>query len=405
MGDQVSLQNIFEDFLNKKSIFINKDALTIRYTPKNIPHRDEQINTLAKILAPCLRLERPSNIFIYGKTGTGKTCVVQHIARQLEATAIKKEIPLKVIYINCNLKRVADTEYRLIAQLCREVGTEVPMTGLPTNEVYKAFFNSIDDKRQIIIIILDEIDNLVKKCGDEVLYNFTRINQELDNAKVSFIGISNDVTFKNNLDPRVKSSLSEEELVFPPYDALQIKDILTERANVAFAQDVISEEVISKCAAYAAREHGDARRALDLLRVAGELAEREGSDQVLEKHVDSAEEKIESDSVFEVIKHLPYQSQLVFYSGLVIQETKPPPIYTGELFDVYTEICKKVGSKILTQRRVSDLISELDMLGLFNAKVVSKGRYGRTRELSVSVSETNLDKIKVFLDEKIGISA
>jgi cell division control protein 6 len=202
----VAVDKIFEEFLTKQSIFSNKDALTIKYTPDNIPHREEQIAALAKILAPALRLERPSNIFIYGKTGSGKSLCTTYVTAQLEKLASQKNIPLKVVYVNCKMRKVADTEYRLIAQLAREFGQDIPATGLPTDEVYKIFFEAIDKKQEIIILILDEVDQLVKKVGDEVLYNLTRINQELKNAKLSIIGISNDVLFMNNIDPRVKSS-------------------------------------------------------------------------------------------------------------------------------------------------------------------------------------------------------
>ncbi|MFA5406075.1 MAG: ORC1-type DNA replication protein [Candidatus Nanoarchaeia archaeon] len=401
---QSSLEGIFEDFLNHESVFINKDSLSIRYTPDSIPHRDIQINALAKVLAPCLRFERPSNIFIYGKTGTGKTLVVQRVCHQLEAIALKKQVPLKVIYVNCKMRRVADTEYRLLAQLARDVGHNVPATGLPTDEIYKVFFNAIDTKEQVVIIVLDEIDRLVHKCGDDVLYNLTRINQELSKAKVCIIGISNDVTFTDDIDPRVKSSMNEEEMVFPPYDALQIKDILLGRAKIGFAEDSCSDTVISKCAAYAARDHGDARRALDLLRVAGELADRDSKSNVDESYVDFAEEKIEHDNIFEVVKHLPAQSQLLLYAGFILHETNNKAFFTGDLFGVYNDLCNKVGLKVLTQRRISDLIAELDMLGLFNARVISKGRYGRTREVNIGISSNSLVKVRALLDKQMGLN-
>lgn len=398
----LAVDKIFEEFLNKKSIFSNKESLAIKYTPETIPHREEQISSIAKILAPALRLEKPSNIFIYGKTGTGKTLCAKYVCDQLHSLAVKKNIPLKVVNINCKMRKVTDTEYRLIAQLTREFGQAIPATGLPTDEVYKIFFETIDKEPRIVIIVLDEVDQLVKKCGDEILYNLTRVNQELKNTKVDIVGISNDATFMNNLDPRVKSSLNEEEMVFPPYDAIQLNDILTERSKLAFNPGVISQSVISKCAAYAAREHGDARRALDLLRVAGEIAERIGKDRIDEKDVDSAEEKIETETVEEIVKKLPKQSQAVLYAALLILKSREPPVYTGEIFDVYKSICIRNATKPLTQRRVSDLISELDMLGIVNAKVISKGRYGRTREISLSISDELIIKVEDILKPDLG---
>ena len=196
----------------------------------------------------------------------------------------------------------------------RQLGHEVPSTGLPTDQIYRKFIEVIDNKKKMIVIILDEVDQAVKKIDEGFLYNLTRLNSELKNSQLAIIGISNDLVFLDNVDPRVKSSLSEEELVFPPYNALQIQDILKERAKRAFKEKVFSEGVIEKCSAYAAREHGDARRALDLLRIAGELAEREGSKTIDLKYIDLAKEKIEKDKVLDIISTQPKQFQLVLLS-------------------------------------------------------------------------------------------
>ncbi len=402
---QLSLQKLFENYLNKKSIFVNKDALTIKYTPYDIPHRDEQINLCAQILAPSLRMERPSNLFIYGKTGTGKTVTIKHVCSELEKVANDKNISLKVIYLNCKMRKVADTEYRLIAQLAREMGVDVPATGLPTDEVYNLFYKAVDDKELIILIILDEIDQLIKKTGDEILYNLTRINSELTKAKISIIGISNDITFKSNLDPRVRSSLNEEEIIFPPYDALQLKDILESRSKIAFVNGVVSEAVIAKCAAFAAREHGDARKALDLLRVAGELAERENCETILERHIDEADEKIETDQVVELIKGLPKQSLTVLYAILSMDKfnEENSENHTGLVYNLYKNLCLKAGLKNLTQRRVSDLINEFDMMGIITTKVISKGRYGRTKEIELNISKETSEKLSKIIEENLNI--
>src|SRR3989344_1486083 len=281
MSRPKQLSGFFENYMKKDPIFVNKKALQGNYTPDTISHRDEQIQQIAGILAPALRMEKPSNVFLYGRTRTGKTVVSQYVADQLMKTARKKNINLQIVYLNCKMKRVADTEYRLLAQLANSFGAKVPATGLPTDEIYKVFLEKIDEDEKMIVLILDEIDQLVHKMGDGILYNLTRINSELKKAEISFIGISNDLVFADNLDPRVKSSLSEEELVFPPYNAVQLQDILKERVQLAFKKEVIEEGVIKKCAAYAAREHGEARRALELKRVAGEVAERKNKSKAL----------------------------------------------------------------------------------------------------------------------------
>lgn len=397
------LGTFFEDYLEKEPLFINKAVLQSAYTPEEIPHRDEQIKQIANILAPALRMERPSNLFIYGKTGTGKTVCVKHTTQKLRNVAEQKNINLDVIYVNCKLSKIADTEYRLIAHLSREFGKEIPSTGLPTGEVYTIFYKAIDDKKRNIILILDEIDQLINKTSDEILYNLTRINSELKNAQISIIGISNDLIFADNIDPRVKSSLSEEELIFPPYNAIQIQDILKRRTRKAFKEGVIEPGVLEKCAAYAAKDHGDARRALELMRVAGELAERDNQEKIIIKYLDVAEDKIEKDRVIDIITTQPQQFKATLYAALTITNDKKSTIFTGDLYEVYKNTCSRTGIRPLTQRRIADIISEFDMLGIINAKVISKGRYGRTREISLAIPTSIEPKIKEIIVKDLGL--
>jgi cell division control protein 6 len=399
-----SLTNFFEDFLEKESLFLNKKALQSTHTPNNIPHRDSEIKQVANVLAPCLKLEKPSNLFLYGKTGTGKTLTVKHITQNLSNISKERNIPLKTIYLNCKLKKIADTEYRLIAQLIREFDHDIASTGLPTDEVYKTFFNIIDEKKQLVLLVLDEVDQLVKKTGDEILYNLVRINEELKNSQIALVGISNNLLFIDNLDPRVRSSLSEEELIFPPYNALQIQEILRQRSQEAFKENSLEDGVIEKCAAYAAREHGDARRALELLRVAAEIAERNNLLKVKINHIDDAEEKIEKDRVIDTISHQPKQSQATLYAILTLYSKRKESIFTGDIYEIYKNVSSNIGLRPLTQRRISDIIAELDMLGVINAKVISKGRHGRTREISVLIPDIILQKTKKILEEGLALS-
>jgi len=394
-----NVQKIFQEFIQKSTpIFKDRDALNSHFTPDTIPHRDEHINMIASVLAPSLKGGKPSNIFIYGMTGTGKTLVSRYVGQELEKMSNQGTNPVKVLYINCKMRKIADTEYRLVAELCRLLGQEVPSTGLPTEQIYNTFFRVLDSRNWIVIIILDEIDTLVRKMTDNFLYNFTRINQDLKKAKVSIVGITNDLGFIDVLDPRVKSSLSEEEILFPPYNALELQDILKQRVDVGLTKGVLFEGVIPKCAALAAQEHGDARRALDLLRVAGELAERNKDTNITVNHVDDALEKIDYDRIIESVKSLPKQSKIVLYSTINLVEDNQEEIQTGDIYNIYEKTCPGCGLTPLTQRRVSDLISELDMLGIINARVVSLGRYGRTRQIKLSVSNDIKNKIKKALE-------
>jgi len=298
-----------------------------------------------------------------------------------------------------------DTEYRLIAHLAREFNKIIPTTGLPTDEVYNIFFDAVENSKSLVLLILDEMDQLLKRTGDEVIYNLTRINSELKNSQISLIGISNDLNFANELDPRVKSSLSEEKVFFSAYDALQIQDILKERSKFAFKKDVIESGVIEKCAAYAARDHGDARRALELLRVAGEIAERREKDKISIEDLDEADEKIEESKVVDAVTKQPKQFQAVLYSIITLDEkkTKKDDLFTGDVYEIYKKLCKKISLRPLTQRRVSEIIAELNMLGIIGTVVVSNGRYGRTRKINIAIQEQLMPKVKDILISDLGV--
>ncbi len=396
----MGITDFFENFLKKDSLFLDKSVLLSSYLPPEILYREEQLQEVAQILAPALRQEKPSNLFIYGKTGTGKTLSARHILNSMMNIANANNVKLKPIYINCKLKKVADTEYRLIAQLIKEFGQEIPPTGLPTDEVYNIFYRLLDQEKQVVLLILDEIDQLTKKIGDDMLYNLTRINSELKNSQICLIGISNNLIFVENLDPRVKSSLSEEEIVFPPYNAPQIQEILRQRAQKAFREGTLQAGVIEKCSAYAARDHGDARRALDLLRIAAELAERSGSSTIEIIHLDEAEKKVETDTIINAVISQPKQFQSVLYAILLLYPQKKQ-FFTGEIYEVYKSLCGKTKFNVLTQRRISDILAELDMLGIINAKIISKGRYGRTREIALSLEEDLIIKLKELLEKSL----
>lgn len=384
------LDAIFDRFISSPSIFKNHEVLRPSHIPERLPHRDYEIQFLGKALGNALRNDRPSNIFLYGKTGTGKTIVSKFVTKYLRqrAASIGKDIIVSIL--NCV---EVDTDYRVLARLCEMVGETVPFTGLPTDEVFKRFKNKLDSKKQLLIVVFDELDKLHNKSGDNVLYQLTRINTDLKRAQVSLVCITNDLSFKETLDPRVRSSLSEEELVFKPYNATQLEDILSDRAQEGFNDNVLTNGVISLCAALAAQEHGDARRALDLLRVAAELAERGSEEVVDETHVRKATKQIEKNTVQEVLVSLPVQSKVVLWGVYTLEKSNLKIVTTGDLYKVYLELCKITSLDPITPRRANSLLNELSMLGVVNTKVVSMGRYGRTTKVSLSVSPREVRNI------------
>jgi cell division control protein 6 len=375
------LNDIFERAISGKTLFINRNALRNEFIPSQIHFRDNQIKGVAQILSPALTGHKPSSLLIYGKTGTGKTVVTKYVLNRMTEKSKTMDTKIRTSYINT---RIASTEYRILSELAASLGVTLPFTGLSLSEAFNRITTKIREDSLKTIFILDEIDFLVKSSGDNLLYEFTRANESLtNNAFITLVGISNDLKFKESLDPRVLSSLNEEEIVFSPYSVDELKAILHERIEMAFIKGGVSEAAINLCAGMAAGEHGDARRAVDLLRVAGELAERGEAEIVEDSHVREASKSIERDRVLEAIQSLPIHGKLTLFVVSYFKEAEN----TGHVYAKYVDVAKRLGLEPLTQRRVSGLLSELDLLGLVSAPVVSKGRMGRSKKIRLEVPQ------------------
>ena len=378
--------NIFEKILGQDSLFIDRKAFDHAFEPSNLPHRDHEVEALVRNLVDALNGHIPSNMLPYGVPGSGKTVVTRFVLGQLLDKGVEMGQPVQTYEINC---RNVDTKYRVVqtiaSQLARRGDTPIPFTGWPTDRVLETLIYRMDRAAGVHIIVLDEIDNLVSRAGDDLLYNLTSLNTVLGNARCCIIGISNDLHFTQQLDPRVSSRLSQEDLVFHPYGALEIQDILNERVETGLREDVLEGGVLELCAALAAQEHGDARRALDLLRISVQKAEQRAQARVDPKHVRLAQSQLEYDQVTPVLKSLPLHQKVVLFAIILNEENGMRNISTGEVYRTYADACMKIGVEPLTPRRISSLLNELDTLGLIMARNVSKGRGGRSKQVNSAI--------------------
>ncbi len=378
--------NIFEKILGQDSLFIDRKAFDHAFEPSSLPHRDHEVEALVRNLVDALNGHIPSNMLLYGVPGSGKTVVTRFVLGQLLDKGVEMGQPVQTYEINC---RNVDTKYRVVqtiaSQLARRGDTPIPFTGWPTDRVLETLIYRMDRAAGVHIIVLDEIDNLVSRAGDDLLYNLTSLNTVLRNARCCIIGISNDLHFTQQLDPRVSSRLSQEDLVFHPYGALEIQDILNERVETGLRENVLEGGVLELCSALAAQEHGDARRALDLLRISVQKAEQRAQARVDPKHVRLAQSQLEYDQVTPVLKSLPLHQKVVLFAIILNEENGMRNISTGEVYRTYADACMKIGVEPLTPRRISSLLNELDTLGLIMARNVSKGRGGRSKQVNSAI--------------------
>ena len=381
---------------NGITLIKNRDILHYTYIPDTILHRDSEQEQVTQSLIPILKHSRPSNLLVYGKPGTGKTLVVKKILSKIQSRVEKSKFPIKLIYAN---SKEETTLYGLLVSFGRQLGLnekELPSTGLAISEVFKRLLRIIDSNQLNAVFVIDEIDylaHLISKTGKDVLYQLTRANERLTQGSLTLVGISNDLTFKERLDPRVLSSLGEEEIVFTNYSVEQIRKILEGRIEQALVKNAIEEAALNLCSAMAGREHGDARRAIDLLRVASEIAEREQKTSINEDHIRMAGQKIEENKEVTALQSYPLHEKI-----LIIAVMKTSELSTGGIYTAYKTLCKTVRQQELTQRRVTQMLSEIELSGLITGRIIHQGIHGRTKKYKLTISP---DMIKETLKDDL----
>jgi len=388
---------LVDDALHKRSaIFKEKsgiaptgrDVLSASYKPDNPSHRDGQIRQLVDYFKPCLRNEAPANLLVYGKTGTGKTLITRHVAGKISAMSSGGGyISPHIVYVNV---KMCNTKYRILAKMCEDLGLDVPKTGLATDQILESLKTLLKRDHRNLVAIIDEIDLLVKsREKDDLLYLLTRLSEDEPSIKISIIGISNDLRFKTFLGIRVLSSLNAQEIVFPPYTTAELEDILMERAELAFNEGVHDRIIISTIANLAAREDGDARKAIALLLKTAEIAEQRNAKFIDADHVLVARDSLEFDATENFLKTLPDQFKLVIIGISNVQTYNKCAVNTGSLLGIYNELMRQSDeiTAPIGDRRLLQILKELQGHGVIDLHVMSNGRHGR-----YSVSSMVIDR-------------
>ena len=384
-------------FSPTSTIFEQREALLEEWTPEELVGRDEELQKYHAALQPVINNETPSNIFLYGKSGVGKTAATRYLLSALERDAADVDgLDLSTVEVNCDGLNSSYQAAVAIVNTLRDPANQISNTGYPQASVYQFLFDALDDLGGTVLIVLDEVDHIE---DDSLLYKLPRArsNGDISEAKLGVIGISNDLDFRNQLSSKVRSSLCEKEVSFSAYNANELQLVLKQREAVAFQNDVLDDGVIEMCAAYGAKDSGDARQALDLLLEAGDLAREYDDELVAEHHVREARQRLQTDQVVEGIRNYSDHGQLVLYALTGLAEDDDTPARTRDILGAYQELAREEGLDPVSERSVRDYLGELTQLGIVSSTEYNRGKGGgKYKEFEL---EQSISSIKTGLSE------
>ncbi|ELZ38542.1 orc1/cdc6 family replication initiation protein [Halorubrum saccharovorum DSM 1137] len=380
-----SIEDMLLEFDNQKGLIRERSLLDPNYVVEEdrIVGRDEQLQEITKMLRVALGDNRPPNLFLYGPSGTGKSLITKAVCHNISRICEDRDIQFGTVEVNCqDLDTLGIAVYELVQQAAEEAGVavEVPKHGVATKEKWDELYRIVNDHFDSVVFVLDELDMLVGRRDKQepaysrLLYQLSRAGTNDDlNAYISVVAISNDTKMMESVGSRAVSSFTPEDVHFDDYDANQLQAILRRRQD-AFNDDVVDDDVIPLAAAFAAQTHGDARKAIDLMRVAGELAEREGDTRVREKHVRTAQEKVEKNRVLEVVRGISTQKKLCLYAtAAVASQTDGGSARSTTGYQVYQYLTDAIGADQYHQETYVNKMKELTTYSLVDFERRSHG--------------------------------
>lgn len=392
----------------KSSIIINDRVLCEDFLPERILHREDQLKIILSSLKDFLMSKRGINMFFYGNTGTGKTLLARYIANIIKSINISKKMNIKVSYINCKSLISKEADYYVIGKIYSDVTNDKFRKGKKKYEMIENLFEYLANHDLKLIIFLDEFDSLVNgKSNEDILYLFLRDFDIEFPSKISLILISNNITFLNNLDPRTKSSFSSFiKVEFPPYNAEALREILTDRAKLAIKEGAIDRGIINYISAKVVKYFsGDARIAINVLRLSAIIADSKNKLKIEKEDVDEAFNNIDFDILKSIIFSLNSTQRLLLLSLINKQNEKNNDyISFEELYEEYLKLSTSLSISPLGKSTIYKNMRNLEMiLGNFiESKTISEGKRGGYKKIyRLLIDEKDIEKIYDLLRKNI----
>ena len=358
-------------------VFEDEDVLTTDWTPPEVIGREDQFKQIGGAIRPVWNGSTPYNMYGLGKTGVGKTEVIDQVIDDVSEKAADEDI--EVTFLKVNAKSL-ETEYQALIRLEEKAAEECEETGLgeghSTDRLYEHLFDHIDSIGGIVFVVVDEIDEMGED-GDRLLYQLSRArsNDDVQNARIAVIFLANDFKYEEQLSESTIDEVDPKDIFFPSYNADELQDILEERVDLAFRNGNVGGGVVPLAAAMAASDQGNARQGIKLLRKAGHAAQDENADEVTEDHVREAADTLERERVREGILGMSSQEKVVL-SAVVYKDYKGElPAKRRLIYDDYESVAEHLDVDALGMESLRRHLKTLWNNGIVSRQ---KGRVSNT---------------------------
>jgi cell division control protein 6 len=398
---------IVEEELGKPSIFKSRESLTPEHLPDKLPHREEELRTLVSyfkhlVSSPGVISQR---VLIIGGVGTGKTALSRLFGRIFTRFAREKGYNVAYVHVNCHRNR---TLFNIIYDIALQLAIPLPQRGLSAKEMYDALLSYLQDLDLYVIVALDEFHYFASVAGNDAVYFLTRTYDAFEGAKhVNFIFIATDMSKLALLDPTTEGYLLRHFIKLEPYTSQQLYDILKYRASLSLYDGTYDNDVLKFIANYEGSDRGgsgNARHVLEVLLLAGDIAEKEGAKRITLEHVRRAITSLSRElvNVSDVLKTLTLHELLVLLSiTRLLRRSGKREVKMGEIEEEYRVICDLYGEIPRKHTQLYEYIQNLTKANVIYSYPSRKGQRGRTTMVTIHYGPLDaLEKLVLELIEK-----
>ncbi|MFH1821085.1 MAG: ORC1-type DNA replication protein [Methanobacteriota archaeon] len=374
-------KDIFEEEMERETVFRDASKLMPEYVPKVLVHRDDEFRQLTRFFKPVLECRSSQRVLITGSVGVGKTVLARRFAVELERAANGRKLNLTYLHINCRKNK---TLYSVIAKILQHFNPKWPYHGLGPEKLLNDVVTYLNTHDAYLTITLDELDFFVQLNGPNLIYSLSRTAEESGGPnRISLIAIAHDKSFLRSIDSATQSTFMHNVLSLDRYSVTQLKDILSQRVGEAFKVGAVEEDTIELIADIASR-WGDARFALELLWRAGLTADGEGKGTVTPEHARKAKANVYPEIKKEVMRELQLHEMLALLAvvrKLVLSERAYA--LTGDVEKTYRVVCEEYGEEPRKHTQFWEYLQRVSALGLVDIKPSGPGQRGQSLRISV----------------------